>query len=549
MQWAKKAGQSYNGQRDIFKTLGYPEVLLPEHFRGRFDRNGIANRIIKIIPNATWSGGAEIVEDEDPTKVTPFEAAFDALNDRLKIWNILKRADILAGLGRFSVVVLGAPGEMDQPLTRCAPDDLKYLMPYGETDAKVEQWIKDKADPRFGKPEFYGINFNRIDGRSSQGTTSRVHYTRVFHVADELLDDNTYAEPRLQAVWNFLNDLDKVVGGGSEAFWKRADRGTQFDLDPEMELPGETPDQQTTTALAAMKEQIEKYEHGLTRYLTTRGVKINEMGSDVADFSSPGNFLISMISATTGIPQRVFMGSEQGKLAAKMDRLNWDDRIADRRESSTAPMVLRPFVDQLISLGVMPPPQSGHYDARWPSNRIMDEEQRAIIAGQWAGLNSAAGTVVVTGDEIRDRLLGLAPLTEAQKAGAMPKEPKVARKFLRKWLVLSEAQQRQFRAAWNPEQPRDEDGKFTDGGPGPRFHLPGDWTRVEQPGDKMHGRLVRVESAETSRGFHQTSDFRGTAVGSYHRSRLIPVSLKRRRKNAGGQSAPAAVGRFRRAYP
>jgi hypothetical protein len=31
-------------------------------------------------------------------------------------------------------------------------------------------------------------------------------------------------------------DLEKVVGGGAEAFWRRADRGMQLDLDPTIDV-------------------------------------------------------------------------------------------------------------------------------------------------------------------------------------------------------------------------------------------------------------------------------------------------------------------------
>ena len=81
------------------------------------------------------------------------------------------------------------------------------------------------------------------------------------------------------------------------------------------------------------------YEHGLKRDLLTRGITAKEMGSDVADFTGPINTLIGLVSAGTGIPQRVLMGSEQGKLAAKQDRGNRDNRVSDRsvRDARTSP--------------------------------------------------------------------------------------------------------------------------------------------------------------------------------------------------------------------
>jgi hypothetical protein len=177
----------------------------------------------------------------------------------------------------------------------------------------------------------------------------RVHWTRVLHIADGLLDDNVFGEPRLQCIWNRLDDLEKVAGGGAEAFWRRADAGIQFDLDPTLELDDPAKD--------AMKKQVEAYEHEMKRMLTTRGVKIKQLGSDVADFSNSVNSIISLISAGTGIPQRVLMGSEQAKLASKMDRSNWDERVEDRRKDYATPHVVRPFIDRMLELGVLPQPE------------------------------------------------------------------------------------------------------------------------------------------------------------------------------------------------
>ena len=205
-----------------------------------------------------------------------------------------------------------------------------------------------------------------------------------------------------------------MAGGGAEAFWRRADAGIQFDLDPTLEVD--------EPAKEAMKKQIEAYEHDLQRMLTTRGVKIKQMGSDVADFSNSVNSIISLISAGTGIPQRVLMGSEQAKLASKMDRSNWDERVEDRRKDYAAPHVVRPFIDRMIDLGVLPKPKDG-YDVLWTLVRVLDDEQRAQIAGQWANLNKDAGETVVLPNEIRQRVLGLVPIELVQGDYVPPTPP------------------------------------------------------------------------------------------------------------------------------
>lgn len=410
-QLANIAGQTFGRLRDLYKALGYQRVLNVRDYRARYLRNEIANRIVKALPNATWRGGAEIWEDQDPNVDTPFEEAWERLDDRLKIWDVLRRADVLAGVGRYATVLLGGPGELEEPLDRCSPDELVYLVPYAEDDATIERYIIDRQNPRYGLPEFYAIKRTQMLSPTSTASANvgrRVHWTRVLHVADGLLDDRIFGEPRLQCVWNRLDDLEKVAGGGAEAFWRRADKGMQFDLDPTLEADATTQD--------AFEKQINDYEHGLRRMLLTRGLKVNELGSDVAEFQNSVNALISLIAAGTGIPQRVLMGSEQGKLAAKADRGNWDDRVADRREAFAGPCVVRPFVARLIELGVLPEPTQD-YEVRFPELRILDDEQRASVATSWVGLNLPNAEPVVSRDEIRTRVLGLDTWDEANGPG------------------------------------------------------------------------------------------------------------------------------------
>jgi hypothetical protein len=426
---ANLAGRTFGGKRDLYKVLGYSRELWPWDYRSRYRRNAVANRVVKALPQATWRGGFEVIEDEDPTVETKFEAAWADLEQRLKITSVFERADILAGIGRYSIILIGGPGNLEAPLDACSADEIAYLTPFAEDDAVIKSFEIDVHNPRFGLPLFYEVkrspNMENSQSVNSATIGRLVHWTRVIHVADGLLDDHIYGEPRLECVWNLLDDLEKVSGGGAEAFWKRADKGIQWELDPTLDMVDESGE--VTAETKAMRESIDKYEHKLERNVFTRGVTAKELGSDVADFSAPVLSIIGQISAGTGIPQRVLMGSEQGKLAAKMDRSNWDDRVSNRRDGFASPYIVRPFVKRMIELGAIPAPAAGDFDAQWPQLKILDDEQRSIVAGEWADINSKMGETVVLPNEIRERVLGLAPLEEVQSTAQVNKEPVAAK--------------------------------------------------------------------------------------------------------------------------
>jgi hypothetical protein len=409
-----RAGITYGGKRDLYEALGYKRSLAPADYRERFDRNAVAARIIEAKPQSTWRGGGVIIENETPDIETPFETAYDALNRRLNIWSCFQQVDILAGFGHYAIILIGAPGKLDEPLKRVrSADDILYLQPYSEADAPVATWDNDPQSARFGQPVTYNLSrpnpsslspiLTDVASQRNRTAGRAVHFSRVIHIADGLLDDRINGIPRLERCWNLLDDLDKVTGGGAEAFWRRADAGLQVDVDPEMEL--EPPDE------AALDDEIDDYVHGLRRVVRTRGVKMNPLTSAVAGIKDPIDGIMSQLSAGTGIPQRILMGSERGQLASTQDDDNWTARIADRRKDFAGPMVVIPTLERLVVLGALPPPAQP-FEPRWPEVDNLDDLQKATVAGKWAVINKDMGEVVVLPNEIRDRLLGLPPLEE-----------------------------------------------------------------------------------------------------------------------------------------
>jgi hypothetical protein len=412
---AIRAGITFSGKRDSYAALGYKRELFPEDFIDRYRRGDIAARIVEAEPKATWRGGVEILEDEDPTVETEFEQEFLDFSKRLNLWSVFTRADILAGLGQFSVVLIGAPGMLEEPLPdSIRPEEIAYLAPYGQDSTIVQAIEIDTASPRFGLPTQYQLK--RLAGATPNSTTvvSRmVHWTRILHIADNRLDDRVFGNPRLQRIWNRLDDLDKVLGGGSEAFWKRADQGIIFDMDKDLEWdPAE---------VAKVKEAADEFMHGYRRMFSTRGMKAQQMGSDVADFSKSVDSLLTVISGATGIPKRILVGSERGELASTQDRENWQDRIGDRRHDFGEGVVLRPFIDRMIEHNVFAEPED--IIIRWPEIEHLDELEKADVADKWSKLNSQSGGVVVTASEIRDRVLRLDPLTPEQLAEEDAEQP------------------------------------------------------------------------------------------------------------------------------
>jgi hypothetical protein len=207
-------------------------------------------------------------------------------------------------------------------------------------------------------------------GGATGGTAKRVHYSRVIHVAEDLLDDNVEGVPRLRAVLNRLDDLERVAGASSEMFWRGGLPGHQFDVRDGHSLQGQ--------ALADLQDEIEKYLHGLQRYVRTKGIDIKGLDSQVADPRGHVDVLIDLVAAATGIPKRILMGSERGELASSMDEETWLALVESRRLNHCEPTILRPFVDLLLAAGALPAPKDG-YTIDWPDLRSVSDREAAEV--------------------------------------------------------------------------------------------------------------------------------------------------------------------------
>jgi hypothetical protein len=293
----------------------------------------------------------------------------------------------------------GGPGGIRQSQTLAAD--------FG--DCVIHEYDTDPQSERFGLPKTYQLKRTDI---SSPALARPVHWTRIIHIAEGVLDNEVFGLPALERVWNLLADLRKVTGGGAESFWLRANQGLHLDVDKDMSLAD------TKNTLEALKEQAEAYKHQMTRWLRTRGVSVETLGSDVANFGPNADAVLTQIAGAKAIPKRILTGSEMGELASSQDRENFKDQINGRQMMHCGPYIVRLLADRLIKYGYLPAPAKNEYKVDWSHIQVMTEQEKAAGATQWMSTNAAAKNAglqpVFTEAETRDHWYGLAPLTEEQ---------------------------------------------------------------------------------------------------------------------------------------
>lgn len=359
LEFLQKAGVTYGGKRDVWETAGYEKQPSFAHFYSLYRRDPIAGRIVDMPAKTTWREPPWLVEEGE--EATEFTDAFGKLAKKLNLWRYFERVDRLAGVGRYAVLLIGSRGgeSLQTPLAKVqGSDSIAYLQVYSEQNAAIEKWVTSATDERFGQPELYKIRVTSVD--SFKTREMLVHWTRVIHVAEDLLEDEVFGRPRLERVLNRLMDLDKVAASTGEAYWQAVVRILTANVDPGATMSPED--------MKLLDERLLEVTHDLRRQVTAQGVDLSWLPSEIPSVKDIGGFYFSLIAAGSGIPQRILFGSEMGELASTTDQQTWFGLIDERQEQFAEPTILRAFVDRMIRLGALPGPETeGEYLVQWPS--------------------------------------------------------------------------------------------------------------------------------------------------------------------------------------
>ena len=369
---ASLLGFQYDGERDLYRALGYPsgEIKFSE-FYSRYTRQDIAKAVIDRPVRATWQGALELVEMEEQED-TVFETAWAELDRKMKFKTKLARLDRLTGLGRYGVLLLGLDDVTSREAFAKPVKDgqrkLHYVKPYSESSAAILELETNPTNPRYGLPLYYTMSVKEANG----GTTDvKVHYSRVIHVTDDPLESEVYGTPRLEGIYNRLMDIEKLVGGDAEMFWRGARPGYEGKVADDYTLTKEMRED--------LLQQINEYENNLRRFLINEGIDIQALQQQIASPKEHFEVQIACLSAVTGIPQRVLMGSERGELASSQDSSEWKEYVQARREDHAEPNIVRPLIDILIQYGILPAPVTGNYSIKWNDLYSLSEKARVDI--------------------------------------------------------------------------------------------------------------------------------------------------------------------------
>lgn len=407
-------------RHEIDRECGYPASITPFMYYMMFKRDGLSRRVVSLFPDECWQQTPDLFEDEQKGE-TVFEAAWDEITTRLNIWSILHRADVRSGIGRFGVVLLGLADGKDYAQPAAGIDsrgqkvgdvqnEILYLRVFDETMVRILKREADTSNPRFGKPILYQVTFMDLDIMGGGGgvTTSTqitkvVHWSRLIHFADNRGFSEIFGDPRMEAVFNRLMDVRKILSGSGEMFWKGAFPGISFELQPGIG--------NADIDTESLRKEMERYSGGLQRYLAVSGLTAKTLAPEIESPKEHLEAQMDQIALALGCPKRVLNGSEEAKLASNQDSKAWRGRVAQRQTMYVTPMVIRPFVDRLIALGILPTPKQ--YEIYWPDLSNASDSEKATVAltlsQALAQYVAAAGDQLIPAEIYLEVIMGLDP--------------------------------------------------------------------------------------------------------------------------------------------
>ena len=124
-------------------------------------------------------------------------------------------------------------------------------------------------------------------------------------------------------------------------------------------------------------------------------MEVQDLGSQNVDPSNLVDVIMTVISATRGIPKRILLGSELGELASSQDASHWAGRITSRRSKYAEGRILNVLLKRLAMWGALKLPKI--YSWYWQPLFELSDTDKSVAAKNYADALSVAAGAAAAG--------------------------------------------------------------------------------------------------------------------------------------------------------
>lgn len=487
-------GYFSGAKHNHYVDFGFPTKLEFKQFYDAYRRNSLAKAAVNKTILKSWQDTPFLQEyqrdgkseGERQQEETEREREIRQRFEDIRFWQMLAEADRRSMVGSYAGVILRLADSkpFNQPV-KTVPGGLEGLVeiiPAWEGQLTASSWDTDQRSETFGKPTMFQFNEAQVGDSTAQPRQFMVHPDRVVIWSD---DETVNCTSALEAGYNDLQTIEKIVASGGEGFWKNAKSSPvlQIDKDAKLETMAKAMGVPLDQLADKIDEQVDGFNAGFDKSLMLQGIEAKSLP---VTLPSPEHFFsiaVQSFAASFSMPVKILVGMQTGERASTEDAQEWAQTNKARRADRVIPNI-KAVVRRLERFTILP---ERDWFISWTDLTETSMAEKIDRAGKMVEANAKAqssGERVFTVEEIR-AVVDLEPLApadakvekpEVQQGPPSAKDPKGARNNMGGGRAadlpfVTNAKKRRLRRGrarkgYDPSQPRGADGRWVDTGKG-----------------------------------------------------------------------------------
>lgn len=382
---------------NVFLDFGYPQAISFAQFWNMYRRFGIAKNVAELPVDTGWMTPPAV---ESPDQ--QFSRDLERLIKEQGLWKRVKGLDTRQRVGRYAGMFMRVRDNKNPQL----PIEGKFgglgalvqMIPLFEGQLTVLETENDPRKDDYGQPTMYQFNGGSDGNRNEKIRDSfSIHPSRIVIAAEESDNGSIQGVSSLEASFNSLMDLRKIIGAGGEGFYRNAAQSVVFSLKDAASAKN------NAALLDQFNEQFDDFTHNrMRRAMWTPGLEPNVMESSLADPKNHFMNALNDVAAASKIPATILIGQQTGRLASGEDSRHFLSMVNSRRENFMTEMVTD-VLDWFIEFGILP---LSEFTVGWDDLLASSDDDRLDNADKMAGINEkqfkSGGSAVFSGEEIRE---------------------------------------------------------------------------------------------------------------------------------------------------
>lgn len=362
---------------NIYLDFGYPASLKFSNYWNMYRRFGIAKNVIELPVDTGWKT-PPIIEGS-----TSLESDIEKLINDYKMWQRLKGLDKRQRVGRYAGMYMRVRDDKkpSEPLVGKLNGlaSLVELMPLYESQLSVTKSDNDPQSDTYGQPILYQYSGTTEGDRNEQASdTITIHASRIVIAAEDADAGWIYGISALEAVYNSLMDLRKIIGAGGEGFYKNAAQNIVFKLTDAASAS------QNKELLKKFNEEYDDFSRNRSRRaMWTPGLEPETLDSTLTNPKEFFNNALNDVAAGSKIPATILIGQQTGRLASNEDSANFLSTIQSRRENFMTGLV-ESLIDWMMNAGIL---KAEEYEVMWDDLLARSAKEKLESAKDMAETN------------------------------------------------------------------------------------------------------------------------------------------------------------------